>query len=69
MEKIEADLLDRKAAAQHCGVTQTYLANLAKSRGAGPAFIRVSSRKTLYPRDDLDSWIASWVRVEPKGWT
>jgi len=60
------DLLDRKAAARHCGVPEAYLVNLAKSRGAGPAFMKLSPRKTLYPRSDLDAWIATWVRIEPK---
>jgi predicted DNA-binding transcriptional regulator AlpA len=63
MEKIE--LLDRKKAAEHCGIDESYLLNLAKSRGAGPAFIKVSARKTLYPRSDLDTWIASWKRIDP----
>lgn len=27
--------------------------------GGGPKFIRVSSRKTLYRRSDLDQWLAS----------
>ena len=65
MEKSTSDLLDRKAAATHCGVAEVYLANLTKSRGPGPAFIKVSRRKTLYPRADLDAWIASWVRIDP----
>jgi len=66
MKKTTLDLLDRKEAAQHCGVPEAYLLNLAKSRGAGPAFVKLSPRKTLYSRSDLDTWIASWIRVEPK---
>jgi len=61
-----SELLDRRAAAAHCGVPENYLAGLAKHGAAGPAFVRVSPRKTLYPRADLDRWMASWVRIEPK---
>jgi hypothetical protein len=66
MEKSTVDLLDRTAAAQHCGVAEAYLVNLAKSRGAGSAFRKLPPRKTLYPCADLDRWIASWKRIEPK---
>lgn len=60
------EFLDRKTAAAHCGVPEHYLAGLAKHRSTGPAFVRVSPRKTLYPKADLDKWVASWVRIEPK---
>jgi hypothetical protein len=66
MNKSTPDMLDRKSAAAHCGVPEAYLVNLAKSRGAGPAFVKLSPRKTLYPRSDLDTWIASWKRIDPK---
>jgi hypothetical protein len=65
METSKTDLLERRAAAVYCGVTPAFLANLAKSRARGPAFTRVSPRKTLYLRSDLDRWIASWIHVEP----
>jgi hypothetical protein len=50
MQSPTAALLDRKTAAEHCGIAESYLANLAKARGAGPAFIKVSPRKTMYAR-------------------
>lgn len=40
---------------------RTAPSTLSKYRlyGGGPAFIRQSSRKTLYRRTDLDAWLAS----------
>ncbi|MET3646136.1 helix-turn-helix transcriptional regulator [Phyllobacterium ifriqiyense] len=55
---VRLDLLDAREAA-------VYLRNspstLAKYRcfGGGPTFIRISSRKTLYRRSDLDAWITA----------
>jgi predicted DNA-binding transcriptional regulator AlpA len=62
--EIPSELLDRKSAAEYCGLTEDYLLNLAKHGSAGPAFIKTSPRKTLYPRSDLDHWIATWKRTE-----
>jgi hypothetical protein len=64
--EITSELLDRKSAAEYCGLTEDYLLNLSKHRDAGPAFIKPSPRKTLYSRPALDKWIASWDRFEPK---
>jgi hypothetical protein len=64
--EIMSELLDRRAAAEYCGVTEDYLLNLAKHRDAGPGFIKPSPRKTLYARSALDRWMASWDRFEPK---
>jgi hypothetical protein len=64
--KTMSELLDRKSAAAYCGLDEDYLLNLAKHANAGPAFIKTSPRKTLYSRSDLDRWIASWKRIEPK---
>jgi hypothetical protein len=66
MSIMQSQLIDRKAAAAHCGVPESYLAGLAKHRNGGPAFVRISSRKTLYPRIDLDRWMATWDRIEPQ---
>ena len=51
------DYLDRPEAAEHCHISQRFLDEL-RARGEIP-FIRLSRRKILFRRADLDRFMAS----------
>ena len=55
-------LLDVDSAAAHLGVHRSYL-DRRRTKGGGPAFIRLSARKIAYRRSDLDSWIEAQLRT------
>ncbi|MDN5684790.1 helix-turn-helix domain-containing protein [Corynebacterium glyciniphilum] len=57
--------LSSAAAAEYLGLSAGHLRNL-RSRGDGPAYVRVSDSPrsgVLYLIDDLDGWLASRERV------
>lgn len=57
--------LSSTAAAEYLGVSAGHLANL-RSRGDGPAYVRLSDSPragVIYLVDDLDAWLASLTRV------
>lgn len=48
-------------AAEYLGLSgsgKSYLAKL-RTHGGGPKFLRLSPRKIVYHKDDLDAWAAS----------
>lgn len=49
-------VMDGKEAAAYLRTSTSTLAKY-RTRGNGPAFIRQSSRKTLYRKADLDAWL------------
>lgn len=49
-------IMDGKEAADYLRTSTSTLAKY-RTRGNGPAFIRQSSRKTLYRKADLDAWL------------
>lgn len=50
------DVMDAKEAATYLRTSPSTLAKY-RMNGAGPAYIRQSTRKTLYRRSDLDAWL------------
>jgi len=50
-----SDFLPVKAAAAYLIVSKSFLDKL-RSNGGGPEFVRLSARKILYRRTDLDNW-------------
>lgn len=50
------EILDSREAAIYLRTSRSTLAKL-RMRRDGPAFIRQSSRKTLYRKADLDAWL------------
>lgn len=52
------DMLTRQEAADYVGLPNRSLDWLTKS-GQGPRYIRVSERKRIYRKEDLDEWLAS----------
>lgn len=50
-----SDFLPVKEAASYLKVSKSFLDKLRVS-GGGPAFLRLSARKILYRRHDLDNW-------------
>ncbi len=53
-----------EVAARYCGTSKFRLAK-ARERGTGPAYHKMGAR-VVYRRDDLDQWLESLPRYEPK---
>lgn len=51
-------VMDGREAAVYLRTSTSTLAKY-RTRGNGPAFIRQSSRKTLYRKADLDAWLVA----------
>ena len=60
---IEEPMLDHKDAASYVGMAPNTLRNQLRS-GGGPARVRISPHKTMFRREDLDAWKASWQVIE-----
>ena len=57
--------LDRKAAAEHIGLTDWWLEKHAMT-GTGPRYIR-HGRKVWYRREDLDEWLENHENIAASG--
>jgi excisionase family DNA binding protein len=55
-------LMLAKEAADYSGITQSYVVNQAKTGRLG--HVITSPRKMMFSRADLDTWMASWKKVE-----
>ena len=53
--------LNTKDAAEHCGVSQSYLIKL-RTEGGGPHYFKLGAR-VVYDVDDLDSWLETKKRA------
>jgi hypothetical protein len=52
-------LSEREAAEFCCGLEYEYFKNLRRT-GHGPNFVRPSPHTTMYRKENLEAWIASW---------
>jgi excisionase family DNA binding protein len=48
-------------AARYLGVSKQFL-EIARHRGGGPKFLKISSRMVRYKKSDLDEWMCSHRR-------
>jgi excisionase family DNA binding protein len=48
-------------AAEHTGLSKSYFEKL-RVRGDGPAYYKVSARRVLYKRAELEAWMATHRR-------
>ena len=56
-------LMLAKEAADYSGTTPSYVTNQAKTGRLG--FVMTSPRKMMFDRSDIDTWMATWRKVEP----
>ena len=49
-------------AARYCGIEKGYLVAQAK-KGFVP-YTKPSERKMMFLRNDLDAWMATWIRMD-----
>jgi hypothetical protein len=57
-DHITPPMLDRATAARLLGVPAQFLSNCARRR-KGPPFYRMSGKTALYPRAELEQWLAA----------
>jgi len=51
-------ILSRKALAEHLGVSDEALAQMA-TRGTGPQYVKISGRLVRYRMADVEAWLES----------
>ena len=54
--------MEARDAADYVGTSMDYLLNQAKMKRV--AHILTSPKKIMFEKDDLDTWMASWRKVE-----